>query len=135
MGNFEKADENELKNIQEEVNKKVEEERNEFEKNQVKRKIEPLWYTARELFEMEFPPPRWAVPGLIAQGVTLLCGKPKIGKSFLALNLGVAIAEGWKALNKINVEKGSVLYLALEDTELRLKNRLVNCNLCKYFTT
>jgi len=41
-------------------------------------------WSARELMAAEFPEPRWAVPGLIAAGITLLAGAPKAGKSWLA---------------------------------------------------
>lgn len=83
-----------------------------------------VYFTADELLDTEFPEPRWAVPGLICEGLNLLVGSPKLGKSWLCLGLGVAIASGNKALDKIDVEQGSVLYAALEDTPRRLKNRL-----------
>ena len=51
-------------------------------------------YRADELMAVEFAAPNWAVPGLIAEGVTLLVGPPKVGKSWLALNLGVSLAAG-----------------------------------------
>ena len=35
----------------------------------------------------DFPPLRWAVPGLIPEGLTLLVGPPKAGKSWLLANL------------------------------------------------
>ena len=39
-------------------------------------------FTAAELMAFEFPEARWAVPGIIPEGVTLLAGKPKQGKSW-----------------------------------------------------
>lgn len=54
----------------------------------------------------------------------MLAGRPKTGKSWMALNLSVATATGGRVLGKIKVDKGPVLYLALEDPERRLKNRL-----------
>ncbi|WP_207936044.1 AAA family ATPase [Actinomadura sp. KC216] len=81
-------------------------------------------WTAAELLSAEFPPPRWAVPGVLAEGVNLLAGPPKVGKSWLALALAVAVATGGKALGSIDVEAGPVLYLALEDTGRRLQSRL-----------
>lgn len=80
--------------------------------------------TAKDLGEKEFAPRRWAIPGLITEGVTLFAGKPKAGKSWLALNIAVAKASGGVALGQIQVEPGGVLYLALEDSERRLKERL-----------
>lgn len=82
------------------------------------------YFTAAELVATTFPEPRWAVPGLVAEGLNLLVGSPKLGKSWLVLGLGVAIASGGRALGKIPVEQGSVLYAALEDTPRRLKGRL-----------
>ncbi len=81
-------------------------------------------WTADELMGMSFPEPTWAVPGLIAEGVTLLCGPPKVGKSWLSLNLGLSIAAGLPALGNIDVEPGPVLYMALEDTPRRLQARM-----------
>ena len=81
-------------------------------------------WTAAELMALDFPPPRWAVPGLICEGITLLAGPPKVGKSWLSLGLGVAVAAGIPALGGIRIQQGPVLYLALEDTARRLKSRL-----------
>jgi len=81
-------------------------------------------WTAAELMAADFAPPRWAVPGLICEGVTLLTGPPKVGKSWLSLGLAVAIATGGEAMGRIRVQQGPVLYLALEDTARRLKSRL-----------
>lgn len=83
-----------------------------------------VYFTASELMKTTFPEPRWAVPGLVAEGLNLLVGSPKLGKSWLVLGLGVAIASGGVALGKVPVEKGSVLYAALEDTPRRLQGRL-----------
>ncbi len=47
-------------------------------------------FTAAELLAMDLPEPRWAVEGLLPEGMNLLAGKPKLGKSWLALNLGNA---------------------------------------------
>lgn len=80
--------------------------------------------TAADLMRKTFPEPRWAVSGILPEGLNLLAGKPKKGKSILALNLGVSISLGGLALGQIPVEKGAVVYLALEDTERRLQGRL-----------
>ncbi|GAA2850261.1 hypothetical protein GCM10010472_04160 [Pseudonocardia halophobica] len=81
-------------------------------------------WTGAELVAAVFKPPRFAVPGIIAEGVSVLAGAPKIGKSWLSLHLAVAVALGGKALGRIDVVAGDVLYLALEDTGRRLQNRL-----------
>ena len=81
-------------------------------------------FTATDLMREELPPVRWAVPGILPEGLSLLAGKPKLGKSWLALGLAVAKASGGVALGKIPVERGEVLYLALENNRRRLQNRL-----------
>lgn len=82
-------------------------------------------WNAAELLAATFPEPRWAVPGLVAEGLTLFVGAPKVGKSWAAWNLAVAIASGGMAFGKIAVSEGDVLYLALEDTGRRLQSRLL----------
>jgi hypothetical protein len=81
-------------------------------------------WTADELMGTEFPEMRWAVDGVLAEGVNVLAGAPKFGKSWMALGLGVAIASGGRAFGHIPVDQGDVLYLALEDTGRRLQARL-----------
>jgi AAA domain len=68
-------------------------------------------------------PLRWAVPGVFPEGFALLAGAPKRGKSWLALDCCLAVALGGKALGGIEVAQGDVLYLALEDSDRRLKER------------
>ena len=80
--------------------------------------------TAEDLEQKDFPEIKWAVPNLLPEGLTILAGRPKRGKSWLGLGLALAVASGGKALGTIDVEKGNALYLALEDNERRLKNRL-----------
>ncbi|MFI6073812.1 AAA family ATPase [Actinoplanes sp. NPDC051343] len=86
-------------------------------------RIRTSW-SAADIMAMEFAPPKWAVPGVLSEGVNLLCGPPKVGKSWMSLGLGVDVALGGKAFGSIPVERGPVLYLALEDTARRLQNRL-----------
>lgn len=76
-----------------------------------------------ELLARDFPEPRWAVPGLLSEGLTILAGKPKLGKSWLALNLGLTIAAGGMALGTTKVVAGDVLYLSLEDRWRRIQDR------------
>jgi hypothetical protein len=80
--------------------------------------------TASDLMGMTLPPPRWAVEGVLPEGLTVLAGKPKLGKSWLMLHLALAVAQGGTALGKIGVEAGEVLYIALEDTRRRLQARM-----------
>jgi RecA-family ATPase len=61
---------------------------------------------------------------LIPEGVTILAGKPKIGKSWLALDLGITLAAGRFVLGDIKLTEGDVLYAALEDNDRRLRSRI-----------
>src|SRR5688572_20122765 len=61
-------------------------------------------WTATDLIATEFPEPRFAVPGLIPEGLTLFAGAPKLGKSWLGLGLGIAVASGGRALGSVPVE-------------------------------
>jgi hypothetical protein len=81
-------------------------------------------FTGADLLAEQMRPVRWAVPEIIPEGVTLLAGKPKMGKSWMGLGLCVAVATGGVALGTQGVERGEVLYLALEDNKRRLHTRL-----------
>ncbi|MFZ5910412.1 MAG: AAA family ATPase [Chloroflexota bacterium] len=70
-----------------------------------------------------YPPIAWIVPDLLPPGLTFISGKPKAGKSWLALQLALSVSTGGKMFGR-DVEKGKVLYLALEDNERRLQDRM-----------
>ena len=84
----------------------------------------PEFISAPNLWRMRHEPTRWAVRQILPEGVTLLCGKPKTGKSWLAIHLGISVGAGGLALGAIEVEAGPALYLALEDNKRRLTKRL-----------
>jgi hypothetical protein len=79
---------------------------------------------ATELLQRPFQPIRWAVPGIIPEGVTLLAGAPKIGKSWAALDISIAVVCGGHVFGSVQVDPGEVLYLALEDNERRMNSRV-----------
>lgn len=76
-----------------------------------------------DMMAQDYPEPKWVVPGILPEGLTLFSGSPKTGKSWLVLNLALAVAAGGVALGTTPVEQGDVLYLALEDNARRLTNR------------
>jgi hypothetical protein len=84
----------------------------------------PNGITAADLIKKDFPEPKWAVRDILPEGLNILGGKPKGGKSILSLNLCLAIAMGGKALQTVPVDQGTTIYLALEDVQRRLKTRL-----------
>jgi hypothetical protein len=80
--------------------------------------------TAADLMAMEFEPTRWVVPDVLPEGLSLLAGKPKKGKSWMALGMCEAVAVGGVAFGTRRVDEGDTLYLALEDNHKRLQKRL-----------
>ena len=75
------------------------------------------------LMSQPLRPPDFVVDSLLAQGLHILAGSPKVGKSWLALWLAVTVAKGepvWDMATK----RGHTLYLCLEDSVLRIQNRL-----------
>jgi len=85
---------------------------------------DPGVFDARWLLAEEFPPIKWVVPDILPEGVTILAGKPKLGKSWLAMDLCLGVAHGGAVLGTKLVEGGPCLYLALEDSPRRLQRRL-----------
>ncbi len=64
------------------------------------------------------------VPGIVTEGLGLIVGPPKAGKSWWVANVALACSAGRDALGEIGVAKRPVLYLALEDGHKRLQRRL-----------
>jgi hypothetical protein len=81
-------------------------------------------FTAATLREKKFEPLAWAVDGLIPEGLSLLVGKPKLGKSWMCLSIAIAVATGGRAFGEFACKSGDVRYLALEDGERRLQHRM-----------
>ena len=75
------------------------------------------------LMNKPLTPIRFSVQSLIPQGLHILAGAPKTGKSWLALWLCLQVAKGEDVWNN-KTEKGTTLYLCLEDSENRIQNRL-----------
>jgi len=79
--------------------------------------------TASELLEMEFEPLGFAVKPILPQGLILLGGGGKIGKSWMVIDIGISVSSG-RDFWDFATEQGEVLYLALEDNHRRLHARL-----------
>src|SRR5215203_168747 len=80
--------------------------------------------TAHSLRTKVFSPIKYAVDPYIAEGCTILAGRPKLGKSWMMLDVGLAVAGGRFCLGDTQCAQGDVLYLALEDNERRLQRRI-----------
>ena len=79
--------------------------------------------TMPELMETRFRVRPAVIDGLLPAGTYLLAGAPKIGKSFLVLQMAYQVSMGAPFLG-FSSRQGTVLYLALEDTYERLQKRL-----------
>lgn len=79
--------------------------------------------SAVELQQKEIPPARFVVVDFLPQGLSLLASPPKYGKSWFVLDLCLSVAAGTPFLGRDTVKSGC-LYLALEDSQRRLQDRM-----------
>lgn len=79
--------------------------------------------SCEEIMTTVYKPIEFVVDNLLAQGLYILAGAPKVGKSWLALDMCLSIAKGEKVLGQ-QTSKGTALYLCLEDSYVRIQNRL-----------
>ena len=79
--------------------------------------------SAKELQGAELPPPIYIVKKLLTAGLSALAAPPKYGKSWLVLQLCLAVAAGTPFLD-YDTNTAGCLYLALEDTQYRLRERM-----------
>jgi hypothetical protein len=94
-----------------------------FEKRAVNSPAEIEIYSLAELEDLELPEPKTIVKDIIPVGLVVLAARPKIGKSFFMLDVSLAVAGDGQALRKVDVKRGDVLYLALEDNKRRMQAR------------
>ena len=93
-------------------------------------KIEtPLIFTAAELMKLKFPEPKWLIDDLLPEGVTVLSGAPKIGKSWLSLQIALSISTSGRLFGSTSSTGKRVLLLALEDNSRRLQERIIKSTL------
>ncbi len=78
--------------------------------------------SCEEIMTTLYKPIGFAVDGLLAQGLYILAGSPKAGKSWLALQLCLAVAKGEKLL-ECETSSGTALYFCLEDGYERIQKR------------
>lgn len=80
-------------------------------------------FSIDQLMDLKFPEQTWLVKDRIPEGVITIAGRPKIGKSLMALDLALSIASGGNFLNR-QCKKGNVLFFALEDHPRRIQSRI-----------
>lgn len=79
--------------------------------------------SANDLMEMDLPPVEFIVEKILPTGLTLLVSPPKYGKSWACLDLGISVASGGYFMGH-KCHKAGCLYLSLEDSNNRLRDRL-----------
>ena len=75
------------------------------------------------LWDLEFSAQRFCIRSLLPQGLCVLGGAPKIGKSWLVLDWCIRIARG-EPIWDLETIQGTTLYLCLEDTLQRVQHRV-----------
>lgn len=86
-----------------------------------KQKLKAL--SADVIMDLDIPDPYCCIENLIYQGITILAAVPKIGKSWMAMNLCISVAKGEPFLC-FKTHKSGALYLTPEDSMNRVKKRL-----------
>ena len=79
--------------------------------------------SADTLFYQPLDHPRMLIDGILSDGLAILSGDSKIGKSWLVLWLGLKISQG-ESVWGLPTAKTDVIYLALEDTDWRIQQRM-----------
>ena len=87
-------------------------------------KVKPLAVIDGEtLMDARLPKRSFCIETLLPEGISMLGGAPKIGKSWMVLDIGVRVSKGEPIWN-LPTKRGTVLYLALEDSLARIQERL-----------
>lgn len=81
------------------------------------------FYSVPDLTDEDKLPPEFIVDGMIPTGMTFLSGAPKTRKSFLALQLAAAVANGVPFLGH-NTTRCKVVYFDLEGSKSRISARV-----------
>ena len=92
-------------------------------KNKLAENDDCVLISATQLHQNEYPQLKYLVDGLVPEGTTILAAAPKSGKSWFVLDLGLKVAANGLFLGR-ETTQSAVLYLALEDSERRLKERM-----------
>jgi len=77
--------------------------------------------SCEEIMSTAYKPVKFVIDELMGEGLYILAGAPKIGKSWLALNICLSVAKGEKVLMHDTLQS-TALYLCLEDSYQRMQN-------------
>lgn len=92
------------------------------ERNRPKAKFKRT--NTNELMARQFEPIRWIVSDYLPEGFSVLAGRQKLGKTWLAIDFALAVASGGTAIGAIDVEQGDVLYIDCENGHRRIQRRI-----------
>lgn len=73
-----------------------------------------------------FDPIKWIVSDYVPEGFSVLAGRQKLGKTWLAIDWALAVATGGVAMGSVGVEAGNVLYVDMENGQRRIQRRIVS---------
>ena len=96
------------------------------QKEEEKHKRQPFeWIDEPDLRQKKFPPLKWYAKNLLYQGIVILAGRPKKGKSYLATLISVQLAGGHDVLGQYEVDHPvKTVYFTLEDGPELMKDRI-----------
>lgn len=77
-----------------------------------------------DIMARDYPAIKWVVPGYISEGFLVLAGRQKLGKTWLAIDMALAVATGGVAIGSIDCELGNVLYIDMENGPRRIQSRI-----------
>jgi hypothetical protein len=77
-----------------------------------------------DIMAATFEPIRWVVPDFLPEGFSVLAGRQKLGKTWLAIDWAIAVASGGIAMGMLPVVAGDVLYIDLENGQRRVQRRI-----------
>jgi len=80
--------------------------------------------STNDIMAATFDPIKWVVPGYISEGFLVLAGRQKLGKTWLAIDIALAVATGGVAIGSILCEQGDVLYIDMENGPRRIQGRI-----------
>lgn len=77
-----------------------------------------------DLMAASFAPLKEIIPGYVYGGFTILAGRQKLGKTWLAIDWAVAVATGGVAMGCLDCVRGDALYVDLENGPRRIQARI-----------
>jgi len=80
--------------------------------------------STNEIMNTLYAPVMWVVEGYLPEGFSVLAGRQKLGKTWLAIDWAIAVATGGCAMGEITCERGDVLYIDMENGDRRIQRRV-----------